>query len=194
MQAFRLRGILPEDAQYFAEESLCWSPVPPGQLPDFEDLIFGDPNGLTRKEKAHNGEILQKYAQDNAIKLGFTPGKFISVPSFHPAFRQTPEGSMRVDMVVEMAQSADIPYDPNRPGLGTFPMRSGSTLLITKPPLKEGIYGPGKLRYLIRKRLEGPYGEKRQRRQRSFNLREGLLEGNDPKRFELDFNMLHSGF
>ena len=31
-------------------------------------------------------------------------------------------------------------------------------------------------------------------RQRGFILREGLLEGNDPKRFELDFNMLHSGF
>src|SRR6202008_3026656 len=101
MQAFRLRGILPEDAQYFAEESLCWSPVPPHELPDFEGLIFGDPNGLTRDEKDRNGEILRKYAQDNAIKLGFTPGRFISVPSFHPAFRLTPDGSMRVDMVVE---------------------------------------------------------------------------------------------
>jgi hypothetical protein len=194
MHAFRLRGILPEDAQYFAEESLCWSPVPPGNLPDFEGLIFGDPNGLTRSEKDHNGEILRKYAQDNAIKLGFTPGKFISVPSFHPAFRLTPDGSMRVDMVVEMAQPAEIPYDPQRPGLGTFPMRSGSTLLISKPPMRNREYGPGQLRYLIRKRLDGPYGERRQRRQRSFNLREGLLEGNDEKRFELNFNMLHSGF
>jgi hypothetical protein len=194
MQAFRLRGILPEDAQYFSEESLCWSPVPPKELPDFEGLIFGDPNGLTREEKDHNGEILREYAQDNAVKLGFRPGKFISVPSFHPAFRVTPEGSMRVDMVVEMAQVADIPYDPKKPDLGTFPMRSGSTLLISKPPLKDGKYGPGRLRYLIRKRVDGPYGERRQRRQRSFNLREGLLEGNDPKRFQIDFNMLHSGF
>ena len=97
-------------------------------------------------------------------------------------------------LAIEMAQTADIPYDPKRPSLGTFPMRSGSTLLISKPPLKDGIYGPGQLRYLIRKRLGGPYGEKRQRRQRSFLLNEGLLEGNDPKRFELNFNMLHSGF
>lgn len=194
MQAFRLRGILPEDAQYFAEESLCWSPVPKGELPDLPNLIFGDPNGLTRTEKDENGEILREYAKANAIKLGFDPAKPISVPSFHPAFRLTPDGSMRVDMVVEMAQTADIPYDPNRPGLGTFPMRSGSNLLISKPPMKDGTYGAGYLRYLIRKRLTGPYGEKRQRRQRSFNLREGLLEGNDPKRFELDFNMLHSGF
>ena len=194
MQAFRLRGILPEDAQYFSEESLCWSPVPPNQLPDVEGLIFGDPNGLTRAEKDHNGDVLRKYAQDNAVKLGFRPGKFISVPSFHPAFRLTPDGTMRVDMVVEMAQTADIPYDPKKPELRTFPMRSGSTLLISKPPLIDGNYGPGQLRYLIRKRIDGPYGERRQRRQRNFNLREGLLHGNNPKRFQIDFNMLHSGF
>jgi len=194
MQAFRLRGILPEDAQYFSENSLCWSPVPHGDLPDVKGLIFGDPNGLTREEKDKNGRLLRQYAQDNAVKLGFTPGKFISVPSFHPAFRLTPDGTMRVDMVVEMAQIADIPYDPTKPDLGTFPMRSGSTMLISKPPLKDGAYGDGQIRYLIRKRLDGPNGEKRQRRQRSFNLREGLLEGNDPKRFQIDFNMLHSGF
>ncbi len=193
MQAFRLRGILPDDAQYFSEESLSWSPVQPGKLPDFDDLIFGDPNGLTREEKKHNGNVLRKYAQDNAEMLGFRKGEFISVPSFHPAFRITPGGSMRIDMVVEMAQKADIPYDPKRPGLGTFPMRSGSTLLITKPPLKDGNYGSGFIRYLIRRKLDGPYGERRQRRQREFNLRNGLLEGNDDKRFQLDFNMLHSG-
>jgi hypothetical protein len=194
MQAFRLRGILPEDAQYFSEESLCWSPVPPGELPDFDDLIFGDPNGLTKEEKDHNGKVLRDYAGKNAEKLGFRRGEYISVPSFHPAFRLTPDGDMRIDMIVEMAQTADIPYDPKEPALETFPMRSGSTLLITKPPLHNGSYGSGQLRYLIRKRLDGPYGERRQRRQRSFNLREGLLEGKDPKRFQLDFNMLHSGF
>lgn len=194
MQAFRLRGILPEDAQYFSEESLCWSPVPPGELPAFEGLIFGDPNGLTKSEKDKNGALLRKYAVDNATKLGFRTGLPISVPSFHPAFRLAPDGSLRIDMVVEMAQKEDILYDPNQPALGKFPMRSGSTLLISKPPRKDGDYGPGQIRYLIRKRLEGPYGERRQQRQRNFNLREGLLEGNDPKRFELDFNMLHGGF
>jgi hypothetical protein len=194
MQAFRLRGILPDDAQYFSEDSLCWSPVPANRFPDLNDLVFGDPNGLTKTEKDTNGKILRQYAQDNAENLGFTPGKYISVPSFHPAFRLTPDGSMRIDMVVEMAQTADIPYDPKKPELGTFPMRSGSTLLISKPPLKDNSYGPGQLRYLIRKRLDGPYGERRQRRQRNFNLREGLLEGKDPKRFQINFNMLHSGF
>jgi hypothetical protein len=193
MQAFRLRGILPDDAQYFSEDSLCWSPVPARRFPDL-DLIFGDPNGLTKEEKNSNGKFLRQYALDNAENLGFTPGRHISVPSFHPAFRLTPDGTMRIDMVVEMAQTTDVPYDPKKPELGTFPMRSGSTLLISKPPMKDGAYGPGQLRYLIRKRLDGPYGERRQRRQRNFNLREGLLEGKDPKRFQINFNMLHSGF
>jgi hypothetical protein len=97
-------------------------------------------------------------------------------------------------MIVEMAQRAEIPYDPENKFLGTFPMRGGSTLLISKPPRRDGKYGPGKLRYLIRKRLTGDYGKRRQSRQRSFNLREGLLEGDGDKRFHLDFNMLHSGF
>jgi hypothetical protein len=196
MQAFRLRGILPDDAQYFSEESVSWSPVKAGELPEFEDLIFGDPNGLTRDEKNHNGKVLREYARKNAIRLGFNPDpeRTISVPSFHPAFRLTPDGSMRIDMIVEMAQRADIPYDPKNPQLGTFPMRCGSTLLITKPPLEDGKYGPGQIRYIIRKRLDGPNGERRKRRQRNFSLSEGLLEGKDPKRFELDFNMLHSGF
>ena len=195
MQAFRLRGILPEDAQYFAEESLCWSPVPQDEFPPFTDLQFGDPNGLTRDEKNHNGDVLRKYANDNAEKLGFlldSPHP-ITVPSFHPACRFTPDGRMRIDMVVEMAQKSDIYFDPKRPELGTFPMRAGATLLITKPPLKNGAFQDGVLRYLIRKRLDRKSGERRQKRQRDFALREGLLEGNDANRFKMNFNMLHSG-
>jgi hypothetical protein len=194
MQAFRLRGILPQDAQYFSEEALSWSPVAPGELQDVEGLIFGDPNGLTDKEKDHNGKILRQYAKEYAQELGFDPeGEVISVPSFHPAFRLTPDGRMRVDMVVEMAQRELVPYDQNRPGLGKFPMRSGLTLLISKPPMKGGEYGAGILRYAIRKRLTGKGGEKRKTRQRNFMLSEGLLEGKDEKRFQLNFNMLHSG-
>jgi hypothetical protein len=194
MQAFRLRGILPDNAQYFSEDSLCWSPVvPPGRFPDFKKLMFGDPNGLTREEKNHNGDLLRRYAKAHADILGFNGKEPISVPSFHPAFRLAPDGSMRIDMVVEMAQTAEVYYDEDRPELGKFPMRCGSTLLITKPPLRNGKYGDGQLRYLIRKRLDGPNGERRKRRQRNFHLQEGMLEGNDPKRFEIDFNMLHSG-
>ena len=194
MQAFRLRGILPEDAQYFSEESLSWSPVKNGELPVVRGLIFGDPNGLTRKEKDKNAKILHKYAAKYAVRLGFRPDLPISIPSFHPAFRLTPDGNMRIDMVVEMAQRERIYFDPENKNLGKFPMRCGSTMLISKPPMEDGKYGPGFVRYLLRKRLDGKHGKRRIQRQRNFNLREGLLEGNDDKRFELDFNLLHSGF
>ena len=190
MQAFRVRGIVPEDAQYFSEESLSWPKV---SLPPVDGLIFGDPNGLTNDEKGKNAEKLRAYAEANAGRLGFRPDLYISIPSFHPAFRLASDGSLRIDMVVEMAQKYDVPFDPNRPELGTFPMRGGVTLLISKPPLVKGEYGPGEIQYIIRKRLDGEHGKKREERQRRFGISEGLSEGNDPKRFQLDFNMLHGG-
>jgi hypothetical protein len=193
MQAFRLRGIVPHDAQYFSEEALCWPQVPPGMLPPVDGLIFGDPNGLTTEEKDHNGEILRAYARKNAAKLGFRSDLYISVPSFHPAFRLVPDGSLRIDMVVEMSQKYEAPFEPKKPELGTFPMRGGATLIIAKPPLDDGKYAPGEIRYLIRKRLNCGPGDPREDHQRRFNQREGLLEGNDPKRFQIDFNLLHGG-
>jgi hypothetical protein len=191
MQAFRLRGIVPEDAQYFSEESLCWPQVPKGLLPAVEGLIFGDPNGLTREEKDQNGRVLRAYAIKHAELLGFRPGLTISVPSFHPAFRLTPDGSLRIDMVVEMSQRYDAPFDKRNPELGSFPMRGGATLLIAKPPLENGSYAAGQICYLIQKRLDGEIGTQREERQRRFSQREGLADGNDPRRFQLDFNMLH---
>lgn len=194
IEAFRMRGIMPEDAQYGSEEPLCWAPAQIFNLPPVEGLIFGDPNGLTSAEKDHNGRVLRHYAADNAKKLGFEQGTFISVPSFYPTLRSVSDGSVRIDMIVEMVQNHSIPYDPNNPMMGTFPVRSGSTLIISKPRLTSGFYGPGQIRYLIRKRFHGPYGESKRRRTRDFFLREGLIEGKDPQRFRIDFNMLHAGF
>lgn len=195
MQAFRLRGILPNDAQYFSEESLCWPHVPPDLLPPVQDLIFGDPNGLTNTEKDQNGDVLRAYARKNAARLGFRPDLFVSVRSFHPAFRIAPDGSLRVDMVVELSQRYEAPFDPNKSELGTFPMRGGATLLIPKPALdlRTYTYPASEIRYLIQKPLDGGSGTRREERQRRFSLREGLLNGDDPKRFQLDFNMLHGG-
>lgn len=193
MQAFRLRGIVPEDAQYFSEESLCWPQVAKDEFPSMKGLTFGDPNGLTLEEKDQNGKVLRAYAKRNAVKLGFRQDLAVSVPSFHPAFRIAPDGSLRIDMIVEMSQKYDAPFDKSKPGLGTFPMRGGATLIITKPPREKGRYGPGEIRYLIRKQLDGAHGSMREERQRGFAISEGLLEGKNPKRFQLDFNMLHGG-
>jgi len=49
---FRLRGIVPEDAQYFFRRiALLAASAQRGCFPRFEGLIFGDPNGLTRERK-----------------------------------------------------------------------------------------------------------------------------------------------
>lgn len=211
MQAFRLRGIVPHDAEFFSEDALCWPPLPSGCLPPVKafieypkgsgtkvekDLIFGDPNGLTKEEKDINGDVLRAYAKEHAALLGFRPvqpGQTIQVPSFHPAFRLAPDGSLRVDMVVNMLQKYDAPFDPKKPELGTFPVRGGATLLIAKPPLKEDRYPPAEIRYLIQKRVDSDYAGQREERQRRFSLHEGLLEGNDEERFLINFNLLHGG-
>ncbi|HEX8501802.1 MAG TPA: hypothetical protein VF659_14560 [Pyrinomonadaceae bacterium] len=208
MQAFRLRGIVPHDAEFFSEDALCWPPVPPSRLPPVralvEDprgsgnrvergLIFGDPNGLTKSEKDVNGSVLRAYAKEHASLLGFRAGLPIQVTSFHPAFRLAPDGSLRVDMVVTMLQKYDAPFDPKRPELGTFPVRGGATLLIARPPLAWDDYPPAEIRYLIQKRVDCDYGGLREERQRRFSLREGLLEGQGEERFQIDFNLLHGG-
>ncbi len=125
------------------------------------------------------------------MELGFRRDLFISVPSFHPTFRLAPDGSLRMKMVVEMAQTAEVPFDPRRPELGTFPMRGGATLLIEKIPWSPNL--APRICYLIQKRLDHEDGQAREVRQRQYGIREGLVEGNDPRRFQLDFNLLHGG-
>jgi hypothetical protein len=108
MQAFRVRGIYPENAAFFSQDSLCWPPLPKwtespadGALPPVEvrlpetetseceltaakptSLIFGDANGLTREEQDINGRVLRQYAEENAERLGFD-----SDPSLAPEYK-----------------------------------------------------------------------------------------------------------
>jgi hypothetical protein len=208
MQAFRLRGIIPNDAEFFSEDSLCWPPVPPKCLPPVtafieepegsgtrveRQLIFGDPNGLTRDEQKVNARVLGNYAKQNAAVLGFRPDLPIRVASFHPTFRLATDGTLRVDMAVNLLQTYEAPFDPNQPQMGTFPVRGGVTLMIAKP-LREGrVYPPADVRYLIRKRLDPRPGGEREERQRRFSLSQGLHEGTDQSRFLINFNLLHGG-
>ena len=148
MQAFRLRGIVPEDASFFSENSLCWPQVASGKLPAVKGLIFGDPNGLTDEEKNTNGDVLRAYAKANATKLGFPRdhGK-IDVPSFHPMFRVGPYGDLIIDMVVELVET----IEEKDASLGAYKFRSGVTLLIWQEKLKEGERPAPHIHYVIPK-------------------------------------------
>jgi hypothetical protein len=216
MQAFRVRGIYPEGASFFSQDALCWPCVPkwsepPGEdsLPPVKGLIFGSANGLTKKEKDNNGDVLRKYARDNAERLGFDPDHSLpeeelpQAPSFHPVFRIAPDGRLRVDMVVELVQTRKAYFDAEDTSRGSFPLRGGVTLIISAPEVADNEAGDPEVRFAIRKPLKGKKGkdgvyegERREARQREYYASLGLLDGDteDPKHFQVNFGLLHQGF
>lgn len=183
MQAFRLRGILPTDAQFFSQDALCWPPVEPDALPPVSGLLFGDPNGLTRAEQDHNGDLLRKYARDNAKRLGFKGKDRIAAASFHPMFRIVEDGSLKVDMVVELVQTRQILTVPANPRSEKLTVRSGVTLIIAQPPLHAGVRAEPTVRFAIGKH---PTNQE-MLNQHSALLAQGLItpEAN------IDFCLLH---
>jgi hypothetical protein len=201
MQAFRVRGIVPEGADFFTDVAVAWPPAH-GYAP-VADIVFGDPNGLTRQQQDACRKALQKYLDDpvNRRRIGFDPTLPVRVPSFHPIYRINRDGSLRTDMVVEAVQEREAPFDPKTPALGTFPMRGGVTLILSKPDLAEvrrreragESSNYGYVRYVIAKHLHGSAGESREAQQRAHYQSLGLVEGSDPRRFQLDFALTHGG-
>jgi hypothetical protein len=188
MQAFRLRGIYPEDAEFFSEGSLCWPELSEDAMPPVSGLAFGDPNGLTTDERNINGPILRDYAKRHAQALGLLDGVPIEVPSFHPMFRMDEDGGLKTDMVVEMIQTTDVAMDPNNPGLGTFPLRSGVTLMIRRPGVHAGTRGEPTIRYMIGKYAGSKYASTdRVARQRAAYAQLGVTGG----QAHINFALLH---
>jgi hypothetical protein len=201
MQSFRMRGIFPDRAGFFSEGAIAWQRAESAGLPPVTGLDFGDANGLTNQQKDTVRGVLDQYlekplAADKAVKvrdkIGFEPNLPISIPSFHPVFRINPDGSLRTDMVVEMVQTRQVPFNVEAPRLGTFALRGGVTLIIQKPTADEvADGGDASVRYVISRHLHGLEGRDRENRQRQYGERIGLAEGNDPNRFKVNFAMVH---
>ncbi|HLX08964.1 MAG TPA: peptidase M4 [Thermoanaerobaculia bacterium] len=193
LQAFRLRGIVPESASFFSEGAIAWELAEPGRYPAVPGLDFGDPNGLTNSQKNTNGNALRAYAKANAAALGFDPTREVAVPSFHPVFRINSDGSLRTDMVVELMQRRDVNLD--RHGMGSFPLRGGATMIVSRPTVdqQQDPTAGAPVRHVIGKHLHGTEGKLREERQQRYAQRLGLLAGNDPRRFQINFAMLHGG-
>jgi hypothetical protein len=223
MQSFRVRGIYPENANFFSEDALCWPRLPKwkeppdkGALPpvqavithpktgkkELTSLVFGSPSGLTREEQDINGSVLRQYARDNAAILGFDPDPSLAdefkpyAPSFHPVFRITSDGNLRTDMVIELMQTKEVPFDASMPKVGSFPMRGGVTLVVSAPEINNGKLGLPEIRFAVGKGLTGEEGRLREKRQRSYYLAMGLLNGStdNPSHFQANFGLLHQGF
>jgi hypothetical protein len=207
MQAFRVRGIIPEGASFFSDTAIAW---PMAQdLPQIPQLEFGDPSGLTRAGQDRVRKALDGYFGDPNVRRQFAalgvldPDAPVDIPSFHPVFRIGGDGVLRTEMVVEVVQEHNVDFDESEPSLGAFPMRGGATIIIGKPTLVEarrehyetGQYTPhGNIRYVIGKQLDGDSGASRKARQRAHYQRLGLVEGNDPDRFMIDFALAHQGY
>lgn len=199
MQGFRRRGIVPASARFFSEGAIAWPRASWMALPPVKGLEFGDPNGLTREEQGRNARALSRYFGEPWIlkRLGLDPAGHMRIASFHPVFRVNPDGSLRSDMVVELVQRRDAPFDEDTPEFGSFPLRGGAAVILSRPTPAERRRDPkagAPVRYVIGKQLRGPEGEAREARQRAYCLRLGLAEGRDPARFRIDFALVHGGF
>lgn len=196
MNAFRLRGILPTGAQFFSEEALCWQPEEADGLPPVKGLVFGDPNGLTLAENKVNTHVLRRYAQAHCVRLGLDPQLPVGVPSFHQTFRVGGDGWLYISMIVELVQTRPVALVRGARQFGTFPLRGGATVIITKPlpDVPRGAQQPV-IRYVIYKHLHGEQGRRREERQRLYYQTQGFLEGppDDPRRFQLDYARIHGG-
>jgi hypothetical protein len=200
MESFRLRGIVPRDAESLTENSVCWPQIVKDSLPEIPDLIFGDPNGLTDKEKNINGRVLRTYAATNAKALGFPDGhEPIDAPSFHPIFRIGPHGNLIIDMVVELVETRIV----DDPELGKYPFRSGVTLLIWQEFQQNGKRALPQIHYVIPKHRT-PQREEQQRLHFSTIDRTGRhdahahLEKNASAHaiasaWKIDFGLVHAG-
>ena len=195
MEAFRLRGIVADEAVSFSEDSLFWPKVKKEAL-KVEGLLFGDPNGLTDAEKDHNGNVLRAFAKAKADLLGFKPEPKvdIEVPSFHPMFHTGQDGRLFVNMVVEMVQTVHRPFGEINPG--TFPLRNGVTLLITQDPPEGNVRPTPRVRFVIQKL----WSKVREERVRNYYLSTGQVpdsaddaSAKDGSRFHIDFGLLHAG-
>jgi len=163
VEAFRRRGIYPENVTSLAEVSLVWDP-PEGNLPMFptglvEDLASAARNlgrlptqsnavasgsglsdGDKRKSKRYIA-LLSSYAKANASRLHLDVKLPIEVAGFHSSFRVAPDGQLLIDIVAQFAQCDESTKDE----LGGAPVRGGTTVVASSD---------GAVRYVIAKPLK----------------------------------------
>lgn len=187
MQSFRLRGIVPDGARFFSEAALCWPTGDELGLPPVKGLEFGDPNAFTNMRSDAIGDALRAYARRRDVRgaLGFAGGN-VAVPSFHPVYRTLRDGSIRVELVVELVQTRYL-----EPG-GRIPFRAGYTLILEHTRDRKGD-GSARVRYAIGKPGSGSDGQARVERQTAFAERLGLLDSHEKNPFRINFALVHGG-
>src|SRR5215207_262969 len=216
IDAFRSRGIVPENVNSYSEESLLWCPpevTDTGTEDDDHhplrceglqfDAFNAEDKEYVKALQKKNAIILNQFAVKNAKKLGLStdPDLKIWVGSFHEMHRMSDNGKLMFDIVVEFTQRREkVPLDPVDPNSPAFTFRGGTTLILNQN---------GWVRYAIKKSI---YDKKddddinnniRLKRQRDYLLMRqsemGLAPYTDEgtvfeRAVKADFGLIHRGF
>jgi hypothetical protein len=209
IEAFRLRGIVPESVSSYSEESLLWCPPetlrPGAKLPYCTDLSFDvfkyGGSKAEREQQQYNAKVLHKFADGNRQLLGLSVdrNRKVQARTFHTVHRVAPDGKLIFDIVAEFTQRrTDVLINPSDPDQGTFIFRGGTTVVFNRE---------GEVRYAIQKSI----GEEKddERNPRLIRQREYLSdreagfsiapywdasEGRMLEKYPMNFSMIHKGY
>jgi hypothetical protein len=212
IDAFRSRGIVPENVNSYSEESLLWCP-PEVTGTDDDDLLLrceglrfdvfnAEDKEYVKALQKKNAIILHQFAVKNAKKLSLStdPDLKIWVGSFHEMHRMSDDGKLMFDIVVEFTQRREkVPLDPVDPNSPTFTFRGGTTLILNQN---------GWVRYAIKKSIcdkkdDNNNNNIRLKRQRDYLLMRqsemGLAPYTDEgtvfeRTLKADFGIIHRGY
>jgi hypothetical protein len=204
IDAFRSRGIYPDNVTSFSEEALLWEkPESTGtDIPictglDYDVFSTTDEAEKRMEQIKNNGRALLAFVEKNAKKLGLSADYRIYVRRFNLMHHLSENGKFVVELVVQITQSRKISVDKDISDSPYFEFRGGITLILGQG---------GQVQYIIGKGIDDePDGSenKRLKRQRDYLL---LRQSNlavasyvEPKiAFDLasktDFRMIHRGY
>jgi hypothetical protein len=214
IDAFRSRGIVPENVSSYSEESLLWCPPEVTDTGDDEDddhnplrceglqfdVFNTEDKEYVKALQKKNAIILHQFAVKNAEKLDLStdPDLKIWVGSFHEMHRMSDDGKLMFDIVVEFTQRREkVPLDPADPNSPTFTFRGGTTLILDQN---------GWVRYAIKKSIGDKKDDDkniRLKRQRDYLLMRqsemGLAPYTDERTvferaMKADFGLIHRGY
>ena len=182
--AFRLRGIRPERAASWSEESLCWPQLDADLRPCAIPASRGD-----SRSRSTTYAALSLYGSANARALGLSKRAKVQAFSMRQVQRVGPDGKLRFGYVAELVQKRDkVPLDPAASDSPTFTFRGGTTLILDEN---------GNPRFAIAKSIDS---EERLATQREYYQRistsfaPAAYRAAPKNVFDLPFAAIHRGF
>jgi len=199
IDAFRSRGIRPQDVFSYSEDSLLWNSPEQmyGKQLRCEGLVFDGIHDPSPEAQQNNAKILHQFADENRKFLGLSSRKDpktgkpvkIYVHSFHPLIRVGPDdGLPKVQFFVEFIQTRREQLDPKDSHSPYFDFRGGSTVVFDLD---------GCVRYSIQKNLDNADRLNIQReylQQAGEGTGEAMYIGKLPDLERLNFAAIHRGF